>query len=208
MAQVFLIEKVLNKCNLSFLNFKSILDFGCGWGRLLRIFIEFNGEKSVSGCDVNKYYIMSLKKTFKKSQIFEIPIKPPYKGLNNKYDFIIAFSVFTHLTEKNHIRILKELGNSLQENGCLMITVSSENFIKNNKKFRIDVADLYQLNNKIKYNFFLEDEKLPEYGNTLISKDYIYKNWEKYSGCKIIYYEDNAFVTGFHDVVVLQKLQK
>ena len=95
---VFNIEKILNKCNLSFLNFKSILDFGCGWGRLLRIFVEFNGEEKVLGCDVNPYYVMSLNKHFRKSSIFQIPVKPPYYWPISKYDFIIAFSVFTHLT--------------------------------------------------------------------------------------------------------------
>ena len=33
LAQVLIIEKILNQCNESFMKFKSILDFGCGWGR-------------------------------------------------------------------------------------------------------------------------------------------------------------------------------
>ena len=40
----------------------------------------------------------------------------------------------------------------------------------------------------------------------LIAKDYIYEKWEKVSDCKIIYFEENAFVSGFHDVVILKKL--
>ena len=88
-----------------------------------------------------------------------------------------------------------------------MITVSTENFIKNNQKFKIDISKLYPIGNKkIFYNFFEEDKRLPEYGNTLIAKNYIYEKWEKVSDCKIIYFEENAFVSGFHDVVILKKI--
>jgi 2-polyprenyl-3-methyl-5-hydroxy-6-metoxy-1,4-benzoquinol methylase len=93
---------------------KSILDFGCGKGRFIKMCQKIS--KKVYALEVNKSYIKELKKI--------LTIKKDLKNFNKtKFDIITMFHVLEHLP--NQIEVIKSLLQKLKKNGKLIIEVPS-----------------------------------------------------------------------------------
>ena len=93
---------------------KSILDFGCGKGRFIKMCQ--NISKQSYALEVNDDYVNELKK--------ELTIKKNLKDFNKtKFDIITIFHVLEHLP--NQIEVIKSLLQKLKKNGKLIIEVPS-----------------------------------------------------------------------------------
>lgn len=99
---------------------KRILDFGCGYGRFLRLFSFYTDR--IFGVDA---WEQSLEHS--RSAGFgdivarsdEVPATLPVEG---PFDFAFAFSVFTHLDETAALAALGALRGAMAEGGILTIT--------------------------------------------------------------------------------------
>lgn len=93
---------------------KSILDFGCGKGRFIKMCKKIS--KKSYALEVNKDYIKELKKI--------LTTKKDLKNFNKtKFDIITMFHVLEHLP--NQIEVIKSLLQKLKKNGKLIIEVPS-----------------------------------------------------------------------------------
>jgi len=101
--------------------FKNILDFGCGCGRLARMFKGHPGD--VAGCDIDRGMIQWVKENLNYMSAVLTGPKPPLPFSNNEFDAIISISVFTHLNEKSQDEFLRELGRIASKKGYLFLTV-------------------------------------------------------------------------------------
>jgi SAM-dependent methyltransferase len=119
----------LLKQSLSFINFlvantrfNSVLDFGCGWGRLLRLMLYFVDAERLYGCD-------AWEESLKHARLARLPCQMalcdspltaiPFKG---PFELIYAFSVFTHLSEPVTKAALRTLRRYISDDGTLVIT--------------------------------------------------------------------------------------
>jgi ubiquinone/menaquinone biosynthesis C-methylase UbiE len=108
---------------------KTILDWGCGPGRVIRHLPNYFGKNcSFYGTDYNAESISWCKKNlpniaFNKNELEAIL---PYQS--NFFDFIYGISIFTHLSEQLHFDWAKELLRVLKPGGVLMLTTQGENF--------------------------------------------------------------------------------
>ena len=103
---------------------KSILDFGCGYGRLLRLAYYFSDEEQVYGVDpwdrsIELCWKAGLTKNVFISDYLPLTLPVPESG----FDLIYAYSVFTHLSERAAKTCLRTLRKYLVPNGVLAITV-------------------------------------------------------------------------------------
>ena len=92
---------------------KHILDFGCGWGGLMKNIKKY---KSLCGVEVREQCISYIKKKIKKINI--------YNNINlvkNKVDIITMFHVLEHLP--NQVDTLKSLKSKLRSGGKIIIEV-------------------------------------------------------------------------------------
>lgn len=99
---------------------KKILDFGCGYGRHLRLFSYFSDN--VFGVDPWDESIRHCKE----AGIDNVALSeylPKTLPVPKDYDLAYAYSVFTHLSERATIACLKTLRQHVKLGGILCITI-------------------------------------------------------------------------------------
>jgi len=117
---------VLKRNGLRLEDFNAILDFGCGCGRVLRHWKPVIGPLYY-GTDYNPELIAWCQKKLVELADFKTnKLVPPLDYPDEKFDFIYAISVFTHLTEDLQHAWMQELLRVLKKGGHLLITLHGE----------------------------------------------------------------------------------
>lgn len=100
-----------------------VLDFGCGWGRLLRLLLHAVPETALFGVDSWERSIRLCRESGLRCHLAvsdEVPGRLPFAG---PFDVIFAFSVFTHLSEATARTVLRTMRQSIRGNGLLCLTI-------------------------------------------------------------------------------------
>lgn len=123
-AFVRILENAYMRHTGSMLDDKVILDYGCGWGRLIRLMYKFTAPNNIYGCDPWDKSIefcrqSGLSGSFNLSEY--IPVGPPFAG--KRFDLIYSFSVFTHLSERCGKAVAKACREAIKDNGLMAITI-------------------------------------------------------------------------------------
>ncbi|WP_411726725.1 class I SAM-dependent methyltransferase [Methyloglobulus sp.] len=104
-----------------FSEFSSILDFGCGCGRLARMFKGHSGR--IAGCDIDARHVDWINNNLAFMEAKLSKVTPPIPYEDNEFEAIISISIFTHLTEKSQDQFLSELYRVCSPVGRLFLTV-------------------------------------------------------------------------------------
>lgn len=165
-----------------------ILDYGCGWGRLIRLMYKFSSPTLIYGCDA---WDMSLD-LCKKSGILahldkceEVPVEAPFPG--TEFDLIYAFSVFTHLSERTAKAVMSSLRRRVSPDGLAVITIRPLKYwdAHDPSQNLANIAKMKQ--SHLSYGYaFTPHVRAPidgdiTYGDTSMTVDYIAKNWAGWS---------------------------
>jgi len=113
--------EIIEKHRPSFLKNKSILDYGCGHGRITRYITKMLSPEKLVAADVWGSAVNFCAEQFN-STPFLISNNNTITKLGLKYDIIISFSVFSHLPPQSFESNLIELKNSLNDDGILLFT--------------------------------------------------------------------------------------
>jgi SAM-dependent methyltransferase len=108
---------------------RSILDFGCSSGRVLRHFDQQRLEEGwlIHGCDVQAVAIQWIREFLPESfNAVTTSVIPHLPYEDNTFDFIYGFSVFTHIKFQWDAWLL-ELRRVLKPGGVMVQTFHSEN---------------------------------------------------------------------------------
>ena len=106
---------------------RSILDFGCGCGRVIRYW-KGKGTR-LFGADYNPSLIRWCRKNIHHAEFETNHPIPPTVYAAGEFDVVYAISVFTHLTERDQISWIGELRRILRLGGYLLITTHGESLI-------------------------------------------------------------------------------
>jgi SAM-dependent methyltransferase len=122
------IQRLLNKHGLKIEQFESVLDFGCGVGRVIRHWHKAQGPQW-HGTDYNPDLINWCRNNLKFAEfrINELSGQLPYDA--ESFDFIYVFSVFTHLNEPLQFFWINELSRVLKPGGFLYFTTHGEYYL-------------------------------------------------------------------------------
>lgn len=102
-------------------DYRSILDFGCGCGRLARM---FKGHPNrIVGCDIDKRHVNWVAGNLGYMTACLTSVNPPLPFGDNEFDAIFSISIFSHLTEKSQDDFLAELSRITSLDGYLFLTV-------------------------------------------------------------------------------------
>jgi SAM-dependent methyltransferase len=106
-----------------------VLDFGCGWGRFLRIFKKDIAEENLFGVDIDPSILDECRKNQVPGELSRIfpNGKLPYP--DNFFDCIMAYSVFTHLPENIHKHWINEIARVAKPGCVFVLTLESIRFL-------------------------------------------------------------------------------
>jgi SAM-dependent methyltransferase len=106
----------------------SVLDFGCGCGRVARYWAHLSGP-AIHGADTSREQVRWCQKNLPFMRAVRIDPLPPLPYGSAEFDFVYAVSVFTHLPEDSGRAWVKELVRVLKPGGLLLFTVHGERFL-------------------------------------------------------------------------------
>jgi hypothetical protein len=82
----------------SYRDFRQILDWGCGCGRVTRFLVNIPGPVIV-GADIDADNITWCRDNLRAGVFQVLPLRPPTLFAEEQFDLVIGTSVFTHLAE-------------------------------------------------------------------------------------------------------------
>ncbi|MEO8326256.1 MAG: class I SAM-dependent methyltransferase [Nitrospirota bacterium] len=102
----------------------TVLDFGCGYGRIAQLLYYFTSEEKIFGVDPREQSIdlcrdSGLSTNFMVSEY--LPVSLPVGSA--KFDLIYAFSVYTHLSRRAMTTSLNTLRTYIADDGLLAMTI-------------------------------------------------------------------------------------
>lgn len=181
----------INQCS-------NILDFGCGWGRIIRFFMKDIEPSKLWGCDPVEKMIEICGEQNKWCNFTRTNLWPPSPYPDNTFDFIYSFSVFSHLSEEMSNSQLADLTRILKPGGMLVVTTRSRDFIEYCARLRKrkDLDSLHPGPRSSAAAFLDTEQSLSDYdsgkycfsqlvhegewsywGDTAISKKYVLEHW-------------------------------
>ena len=104
----------------------SVLDFGSGPARGIRLFAKHADTMDIHGCDVDADAIEWCQANMPYGSYLVNSESLPTPYPDNHFDLIYAVSVFSHLSEGSHHEWLSELGRILAPGGRAVLTVLGE----------------------------------------------------------------------------------
>jgi SAM-dependent methyltransferase len=122
---------------------ESVLDFGCGCGRVTRYWREFRGE--VAGSDLSPEAIAWCRANLPFARFELNGLEPPLAFEAASFDLVYGLSVFTHLAVDTQRRWLDELRRVLRPGGYLLLTTHGERYrerLAPAERTRFDAGDI------------------------------------------------------------------
>jgi 2-polyprenyl-3-methyl-5-hydroxy-6-metoxy-1,4-benzoquinol methylase len=123
------IRDILRKNGYDVERLPSILDFGCGCGRVLRWWKGLSkGGIELHGTDYNRKLATWADINLPFAKVAVNRLKPPTQYPNSRFDFIYAISVFTHLPEQHQIAWMTEFRRLLRPDGLLFLSLHGASY--------------------------------------------------------------------------------
>lgn len=106
----------------------SLLDFGVGWGRIARFFLRDLPLENIYGLDVVNEFASLCCTLFKSNNFCVTTPFPPTTIADEKFNYIVGFSVFSHLSESACLSWMKEFHRLLTPGGVIALTTRGRPF--------------------------------------------------------------------------------
>jgi SAM-dependent methyltransferase len=101
----------------------SILDFGCGHGRVLRTLKAAFPEAALTACDINRDGVDFCARTFGATPVYS-SAEPAQIPIDDRFDLIFCNSFFTHVDLDGWNRFLPYLESLLAKDGLFVFTTA------------------------------------------------------------------------------------
>ena len=105
----------------------SLLDFGCGCGRVLRHWAGLDGPE-IHGSDYNERLVgwCAANLPFAKASVNRL--EPPLRYVDGQFGLVYAISVFTHLPHDLERAWIDELSRIVASGGLLLLTTHGDSY--------------------------------------------------------------------------------
>ena len=107
----------------------NLLDFGVGWGRIIRMFLRDTDPSRLYGVDVDTVILKTCADTKVPGTLLEVSPDGKLPFPDNFFGCSYSFSVFSHLSESGALHWLKELIRVTDNGGAVMFTTTDQRFL-------------------------------------------------------------------------------
>jgi SAM-dependent methyltransferase len=107
----------------------SVVEFGCGWGRIIRLFLRDIEPGRLWGIDCMPGAIDLCTTTNRYCRFVLVDPFPPTPLTPGSADLVYAYSVFSHLSERAHLEWLAEFKRILKPGGLVVATTWPREYI-------------------------------------------------------------------------------
>lgn len=121
--------RTLDHAGLSVAQFRSILDFGCGCGRVIRHWRPLTAA-ALHGSDQNPDLVAWCRQNLPFAEFQSNTLEPRLDYADRTFEFAYALSVFTHMPEELQQPWMRELWRVLRPGGYLLITTQGDEFLQ------------------------------------------------------------------------------
>lgn len=188
-----------------------ILDFGCGYGRFARLFYYYTDEENFFSVDPWNKSIQICQDCGLSTNFFLSDYLPESLPLENvRFDFIFAFSVFTHLSRNATLICLRTLHKYLNDEGVLLITIRPVEFWRASNTHISQKLNEQMIANLEREHFgngfaFLQsggaNDPTSSYGDTSFTIEWLEHNLSIYKVLQV----DRSLTDGMQLYITLQK---
>ena len=112
----------ITELGLSIARNHRLLDFGCGWGRITRVFLNNFLVDNLFATDVLEEAIEICKKCRIPAHISKTPSRPPTGFSDEFFDVVVSYSVFSHLSKEYFEAWVHEFHRVLRPGGVTFLT--------------------------------------------------------------------------------------
>jgi SAM-dependent methyltransferase len=123
------IRSALAKAGAELERMGSILDFGCGCGRVLRQWAHLDGPE-VWGTDYNERLVAWSRENLPFARVGQNALEPPLPHEDEQFDLVYALSVFTHLPEPLQHAWMAELRRVVRPGGFILFTAHGRRYLE------------------------------------------------------------------------------
>jgi SAM-dependent methyltransferase len=160
-------------------SFASILDFGCGCGRMLLWMRELSQECALHGTDIDAEAIGWAREHLPYAELTVNDADPPLPYPAGAFDLVLAHSVFTHLDERRQDAWLSELQRVTSPGGSLVLSTHGEAALRH---------DVWGIGERLEDDgiVFIDDVFGPEYPlpawyqRTFHARWYVFEHWGRW----------------------------
>lgn len=193
-----------NTTGRSLSDFRDILDWGCGCGRVTRNFNSMPQARIV-GLDIDHDNISWCRQHFDFGEYHVAPLRPPTNLSGESYDLIIGISVFSHLREQDQRLWLRELLRLAKPGAILLMSTLGEpaaarSYWDADLWGRWQKDGLLVAGDSSAIGSIIGDEDY--YVTTFLTEKYIRKNWAR--NFEILDFIP-AYITNLQDLIVMRK---
>ena len=217
-------ERCLREARYDFGQPGALLDFGCGCARILRYFGYYTETTTLWGVDVDGEAVDWCHDHIEFANFLRVGFEPPSPFPAKRFQAVISFSVFSHLSEERHLAWLDELARITSPGAVLVLTVQGEEVARrimagelNDPSLPSEVlgASLETIRQR-GFGFFpyrklkhrdgrniqaFADWDLESFGNTFILQPYVEEHWTR--DFELVDYRPAP--DGWQDYVVLRR---
>jgi SAM-dependent methyltransferase len=195
------LERTLAIAGRSLDSFESILDFGCGCGRMLLWMEHIGARSALYGTDIDGEAIAWCRAHIPYATFTVNHADPPLSYPDGEFDLVFNHSVFTHIDERRQDLWLTELQRVTRPDGLLVLSTHGEVALPEGAW---EIRDLLERDGIA----FLDgttprEVELPDwYQNTWHAPWYVFEHWGRWF--KILAYVPGGAL-GLQDHVLLQR---
>lgn len=207
---ISLIDRSLEAAGRNMTEIRRWLDFGCGYGRVLRWLVQWVDPDRVYASDVIKEGVEFCASEF---GVHPLHSTSRLRDLDlGRFDFLYAISVLTHLDEENETAFMELLHRSLEPGGIALFTTHGQWSLDNlhiyGENYEVMHDDLVRRVRErgrafVPYQHYGDDE----YGMTWHSADHVGSRIAELSGdsMRLLFFEPHG-LDHHQDVFVYQRV--